>query len=159
MAQRMGKEEVIAFLCDGGYEFKMVEHEAVFTMEGMEALNLSFGEEVVKNLFMPEDKPANLKELRTKLEARPLRFASEEDLVQYLGLRGGAVSPFGVLNDEEALVQVVFDEELRTYKGLGVHPNDNTATLHVALGDMVRIVEEHGNAFRFVELSRPEPEE
>lgn len=172
MAQRMGKEEVVAFLRDGGYEFKMVEHEAVFTMEGMEALNLPFGEEVVKNLFlcddkkrnyylvvMPEDKPANLKELRTKLEARPLRFASEDDLVQYLGLRGGAVSPFGVLNDEEALVQVVFDEELRTYKGLGVHPNDNTATLYVALDDMVRIVEEHGNAFRFVELSRPEPEE
>ena len=64
-----------------------------------------------------------------------------------------------MLNDEEALVQVVFDEELRTYKGLGVHPNDNTATLYVALDDMVRIVEEHGNAFRFVELSRPEPEE
>ena len=172
MTQRMGKEEVIAFLHDGGCEFEIVEHEAVFTMEGMEALNLPFGEEVVKNLFlrddkrrnyylvvMPEDKPANLKELRTKLEARPLRFASEDDLAQYLGLRGGAVSPFGVLNDEDAAVQVVFDEELRGYRGLGVHPNDNTATLHVALGDMVRIVEEHGNAFRFVELSRPEPEE
>lgn len=172
MAQHWGKEEVIAFLRDGGYEFNMVEHEAVFTMEGMEALNLPFGDEVVKNLFlrddkkrnyylvvMPEDKPANLKELRTKLEARPLRFASEDDLAQYLGLRGGAVSPFGVLNGEESLVQVVFDEELRTYRGLGVHPNGNTATLHVALGDMVRIVEEHGNAFRFVELSRPEPEE
>lgn len=130
MAQRMGKEEVVAFLRDGGYEFKMVEHEAVFTMEGMEALNLPFGEEVVKNLFlrddkkrnyylvvMPEDKPANLKELRTKLEARPLRFASEDDLTQYLGLRGGAVSPFGVLNDEDAAVQVVFDEELRGYRG------------------------------------------
>ena len=33
MAQHWGKEEVIAFLRDGGYEFKMVEHEAVFTME------------------------------------------------------------------------------------------------------------------------------
>ena len=165
----MGKEEVVGFLRDGGYVFDMVEHEAVFTMEGMEALGLPFGDEVVKNLFlrddkkrnfylvvMPEDKPANLKELRTRLEARPLRFASEEDLQQYLGLRGGAVSPFGVLNDEEAVVQVVFDEELKGYDGLGVHPNDNTATLHVKLADMMEIVESHGNSLCFVELSRPE---
>lgn len=165
----MGKEEIVRFLREGGYVFDMVEHEAVFTMEGMEALELPFGDDVVKNLFlrddkkrnyylvvMPEDKPANLKELRARLEARPLRFASEDDLGQYLGLRGGAVSPFGVLNDEEAVVQVVFDEELRDYAGLGVHPNDNTATLHVKLADMVEIVEGHGNALRFVELPRPE---
>ena len=56
MTQRMGKEEVIAFLHDGGCEFEIVEHEAVFTMEGMEALNLPFGEEVVKNLFLRDDK-------------------------------------------------------------------------------------------------------
>ncbi|MDO4442859.1 MAG: prolyl-tRNA synthetase associated domain-containing protein [Slackia sp.] len=165
----MGKEEVIRFLKDGGYEFAMAEHEPVFTMEGMEALGLPFGEEVVKNLFlrddkkrnyylvvMPEDKPANLKELRSALEARPLRFASEEDLQTYLGLYAGAVSPFGVLNDEEATVQVVFDSELETYGGVGVHPNDNTATLHVKLPDLMSIIEAHGNPTRFVELSRPE---
>ena len=167
-----GKEEVCAYLDERGVAYDRVDHEAVFTMGAMDALELPFTNAVVKNLFlrddkkrnyylvvMPEDKPANLKELRTKLEARPLRFASEDDLTQYLGLRGGAVSPFGVLNDEDAAVQVVFDEELRGYRGLGVHPNDNTATLHVALDDMVRIIESHGNSMRFVELSRPEPEE
>lgn len=167
--ERMDKDDVVRFLREGGYEFDIVEHEAVFTMEGMEALGLPFAQDVVKNLFlrddkkrnyylvvMPEDKPANLKELRARLEARPLRFASEDDLHEYLGLRGGAVSPFGVLNDEQVAVQVVFDEELGGYAGLGVHPNDNTATLHVKLADMVKIIEDHGNALRFVELPRPE---
>ena len=109
-----GKEEVCAYLDERGVVYDRVDHEAVFTMEAMDALELPFAEAVVKNLFlrddkkrnyylvvMPEDKPANLKALRVALEARPLRFASEEDLHGILGLRGGAVSPFGVLNDEE----------------------------------------------------------
>lgn len=167
-----GKTEVQHYLDDHGVEYQMVEHEAVFTMEGMEALNLPFAAEVVKNLFlrddkkrayylvvMPEDKPANLKALRKLIESRPLRFASEEDLDAYLGLRGGAVSPFGILNNTDADVQVIFDEELRSYQGLGIHPNDNTATLHVPLPDVLAMVEEHGNSYCFVDLPRPETEE
>ena len=123
-----GKEEVCAYLDSRGVVYDRVDHEAVFTMEAMDALALPFANAVVKNLFlrddkkrnyylvvMPEDKPANLKALRTALGARPLRFASEEDLQGILGLRGGAVSPFGVLNDEEGKVQVVFDEVLRDW--------------------------------------------
>lgn len=166
---RYGKGEVVALLDERGCPYERVDHEAVFTMEGMARLQLPFAREVVKNLFlrddkkrayyvvvMPEDKPANLKELRRSLESRPLRFASEEDLDGILGLRSGAVTPFGVLNDEERRVTVVFDEELRDYAGLGVHPNDNTATLHVALEDLLAIVEEHGNPVRFVAMSWPE---
>lgn len=165
-----GKDEVVALLDERGVAYEKVEHEAVFTMEGMAALELPFAREVVKNLFlrddkkrayylvvMPEDKPANLKELRRSLESRPLRFASEDDLDAILGLRAGAVTPFGVLNDEERRVTVVFDEELREYAGLGVHPNDNTATLHVALGDLLAVIEEHGNPVTFVGMPWPEP--
>lgn len=164
-----GKAEVLEYLNGRGVQFEIVEHEAVFTMEGMAALNLPFADEVVKNLFvrddkkrnyylivMPEDKPANLKELRRLIEARPLRFASDEDLAAYLGITTGAVSPFGILNDEESKVQVILDEELRSYQGLGIHPNDNTATLHVNLSDVLAMFEDHGNAYQFVALPRPE---
>ena len=100
-----GKEKRCAYLDSRGVAYDRVDHEAVFTMEAMDALHLP-ANAVVKNLFlrddkkrncylvvMPEDKPANLKALRTALGARPLRFASEEDLQGILGLRGGAVSP------------------------------------------------------------------
>lgn len=159
----MGKTEVLAFLEEGGYAFELVEHEAVFTMEAMDALNLPFARDVVKNLFlrddkkrnyylvvMPEDKPANLKALRAALQARPLRFASEEDLEAHLGLRGGAVSPLGILNDEERTVQVIFDEDLKNYEGLGIHPIENTATIHISLDNVIDIVEKHGNVYQFV---------
>ena len=136
----MGKAEVLQYLDDQEVFYQKVEHEPVFTMEGMEQLNLPFAAEVVKNLFlrddkkrayylvvMPEDKPANLKALRAMLESRPLRFASADDLEAILGLRAGAVSPLGVLNDDERRVQVVLDKELCSYAGLGIHPNDNVA--------------------------------
>lgn len=166
-----GKAEVFEFLNQRGTAYDAVEHEAVFTMETMAALHLPFGDEIVKNLFlrddkkrnfylvvMPEDKPANLKALRKLIESRPLRFASPEDLEAKLGLIGGAVSPFGILNNQEADVQVYFDEELKSLKGIGVHPNDNTATLHIALQDMIDIISDHGNSVGFVDMPWPEPE-
>ena len=164
----MGKTEVLQYLDDQEVFYQKVEHEPVFTMEGMEQLNLPFASEVVKNLFlrddkkrayylvvMPEDKPANLKALRAMLESRPLRFASSDDLEAILGLRAGAVSPLGVLNDDERCVQVVLDEELRGYKGLGIHPNENTATLHVPLADVLALFDAHGTPYRFVPMERP----
>lgn len=163
-----GKPEVLAYLDEHSVEYRIAEHEAVFTMEEMEHLHLPFADEVVKNLFltddkkrnhylvvMPENKPANLKELRRLIESRPLRFASAEDLDTYLGLQAGSVTPFGILNDSEAHVQVVFDEELRTYHGLGIHPNDNTATLHIALADVLAMFDEKGTAYRFVAMGEP----
>ncbi len=166
MADVMGKQEVVALLNERGVAFDMVEHEAVYTMEGMDELQLPFAQEVVKNLFlrddkkrnyylvvMPEDKPANIKELRATLEARPLRFASEEDLAKYLGVIAGAVTPFGALNDPEGIVQVVFDEDLRSHSGLGVHPNDNTATLHVPLDAILAIYDEREIPYRFIPMS------
>lgn len=165
----MGKAEVLQHLDDQEVFYQKVEHEPVFTMEGMEQLNLPFAAEVVKNLFlrddkkrayylvvMPEDKPANLKALRAMLESRPLRFASADDLEAILGLRAGAVSPLGVLNDDERRVQVVLDKELCSYAGLGIHPNENTATLHVPLADVLALFDAHGTPYRFVPMECPE---
>ena len=165
-----GKEEVCAYLDERGVAYDRVDHEAVFTMGAMDALELPFANAVVKNLFlrddkkrnyylvvMPDDKPANLKALRAALGARPLRFASEEDLHGMLGLRGGAVSPFGVLNDEEGKVQVVFDEVLRDWPAVGVHPNDNTATLRVPLSDLLALFQDRAVPYRFVDMDAVKP--
>ena len=163
------KEAVCALLEEEGVPFTRQEHPAIFTMEEMEALHLPGEADIAKNLFlrddkkrayylvvMPEDKPANLKALRAMLESRPLRFASGDDLEAILGLRAGAVSPLGVLNDDERRVQVVLDEELRGYEGLGIHPNENTATLHVPLADVLALFDAHGTPYRFVPIERPE---
>ena len=45
----MGKTEVLQYLDDQGVSYQKVEHEPVFTMEGMEQLNMPFAAEVAKN--------------------------------------------------------------------------------------------------------------
>lgn len=47
-----GKEEVCAYLDERGVVYDRVDHEAVFTMEAMDALALPFADAVVKNLFL-----------------------------------------------------------------------------------------------------------
>ena len=43
-------------------------------------------------------------------------------------LTPGAVTPFGILNDSEHRVYFYLDREFMNDK-IGVHPNDNTATV------------------------------
>ena len=48
-----GKEEVCAYLDSRGVVYDRVDHEAVFTMEAMDALSLPFANVVVKKRPVP----------------------------------------------------------------------------------------------------------
>jgi len=54
------------------------------------------------------------------------------------------ITPFGLLNDEECKVKFYID---KNYAGqiMGIHPNENTATLWIGYDDVVKIVKNHGN--------------
>ena len=93
------------------------------------------------------------KEFRKANQTRPLSFASEEDLLKLLGLAAGSVTPLGVLNDEERKVTVFLDRDFFEESGLiGVHPNDNTATVWLKAEDLVRLIGEHGNRIHVVPI-------
>ena len=48
----------------------------------------------------------------------------------------GAVTPLGILNDEERKVKMFLDDYFLKGNGLiGVHPNDNTATVWMQAED------------------------
>lgn len=76
--------------------------------------------------------------------SRKLSFADEEDLNSLLGLAKGSVTPLGYMNDAAKKVKFVLDAE---FKGqtIGVHPNDNTATVWLAADDIVALIRKHGN--------------
>ena len=158
-----GKKEVKAFLEEKNIPFEWVEHKAVYTIEEMEELGLESMDEIAKNLFLRDqkgkrhfliviraDKQANLKELGEKLGIGKLSFASEERLEKYLGLKKGAVSPLGILNDENCAVEVFFDEDFVGMEKIGVHPNDNTASVYLKTEDLLGIIREHGNSLEIV---------
>jgi len=143
------------------YGFK--EHPAVYTIEEMD--NLGISEDVVKNLFLRDssgkrhflvvlskEKQANLKSISDKIGTSRLSFASEDRLQRYLNLSKGAVSPLGILNDAAHCVEVVFDKDLTDRQSIGVHPNDNTATVWMSFEALRGIVERNGNTIHFIEL-------
>ena len=69
------------------------------------------------------------------------------------GLTAGSVSPFGVLNDQGRRVEVFLDREFFDDPGMiGVHPNDNTATVWMRTEDWAAVIEGHGNKVEMVSV-------
>ena len=86
------------------------------------------------------------------MNSRPLSFASEDDLAKYLGLNKGSVTPFGVLNDSTCKVTVVLDEDILSFEQIGVHPNENTATVLLKPQDLEAIIKKHGNEILHIKI-------
>lgn len=155
----MNKQEIYAYLKSKGIFFEVTEHKAVFNMEELAEIDIPYPSADAKNLFVRDDKKRNyylitikgdkrvdLKKFRTEHQTKPLSFASPEDLAAILSLIPGAVTPLGVLNDTECKVKVYIDKDFLDEPGLiGVHPNDNTATVWVKTADLIHLIEEHGN--------------
>ena len=85
-------------------------------------------------------------EFKEDHNTRKLSFVSENDLMEILNLIPGSVSPFGLLNDKECKVKFFLDKAFTVNKAIvGIHPNDNTATVFVKANDLIDIIKEHGN--------------
>ena len=160
----MNKEELYQYLTSKNIPYEKTEHKAVYNMEELGELALPYPEWDAKNLFVRDDKKQNyylitvqgdkrvdLKEFRRQHGLRHLSFASPEDLSEIMELVPGAVSPFGILNDAEHRVHFYLDAAFRG-NPIGVHPNDNTATVWLQADALMQLVLEHGNEGKFVEF-------
>ena len=155
----MNKKEIYSFLKEKNIWHEITEHKAVYNMAELAEVPCPYPEADAKNLFVRDDKKqnyylitvkgekrVNLKAFRKAQGTRNLSFASAEDLLERLALIPGAVTPLGVLNDETRSVQVFLDQDFLQEPGLvGVHPNENTATVWLKTEDLIRIIREHGN--------------
>ena len=162
----MNKQEVYRFLEKKQIRYEVTEHPAVYNMQELEQVELPYPDRDAKNLFVRDDKRrnyylitvqgdkrVNLKEFRRKQGTKPLTFASPEELQQLLGLIPGAVTPFGLLNDTECKVHFYIDWDFWQGSGLiGVHPNDNTATIWLQAEELTALLREHGTAVDVVDL-------
>lgn len=152
------KKEIYALLEEKKIPCRIVEHEAVFTMEEMERAGIDRHGCICKNLFLrdakgkqhylvsvPDERHVDLKWLSAALGTSKLSFASAERLEKYLKMPQGSVSPLALLNDESESVIFAADETLSALPAVGVHPNGNTATVFLSFADLRSLIEEHGN--------------
>ena len=162
----MNKQQIYDYLNQENVWYEITEHEAVYNMAELSNIEIPYPEYDAKNLFVRDDKKrnyylitvkgdkqVNLKEFRKNNNTRPLSFASADDLMEIMGLIPGAVTPLGLLNDTECKVTLFLDNDFIGDLGLiGVHPNDNTATVWIKANDLVTLIQQHGNTVNFVRI-------
>ncbi len=159
------KEKVLKKLDELNIKYELVNHPPVYTIDAIENLKLNNHGHIVKNLFLKNsnnkkfylvmlkgDKKADLKSIKTQVNSTALSFASEDKLEKYLGLSKGAVTPLGIINDEEHLVNVILDEDLKNEKIIGVHPNVNTSTIFMSYADLIKFINTFGNEIFYVSI-------
>lgn len=155
------KNSIYALLNNKHIHFKYTEHRPVYSMEELDALEMPADAVICKNLFLrnsngkqhflltvPAATPIYLKQLASSR----LSLASAERLEKYLRLQSGLVSPFGLLNDTSKSVIFVSSKNLPPSAIIGIHPNDNTATVWLTFGDLLALLSELQVEVKLVEM-------
>ncbi|WP_337479143.1 prolyl-tRNA synthetase associated domain-containing protein [Phascolarctobacterium succinatutens] len=159
------KNDIYDLLNAKNIPFTCTEHRPVYSMEELDVLEIPADAIICKNLFLrnnngkqhflltiPGATPIDLKQIATSLGSSRLSFASAERLKKYLGLQSGLVSPFGLLNDTSKSVIFVSSKNLPPSAIIGIHPNDNTATVWLTFGDLLALLSELQVEVKLVEL-------
>ena len=159
-------DELLAFLESLGVAASTVEHPPLHTVEESQALRGEIPGGHVKNLFVKDKKsrlfllvlgeetPVDLKRVHERIGAQGrVSFGSAELLETVWGVKPGAVTPFGAINDTEGRVTVVLDAEMMRHERLNFHPLVNTRTTGLASADIVKFLRATGHEPVVVALS------
>ena len=159
------RTQVMAFLDELGIPYDVHEHPPVPTVE--EALPYwdAIDAAHCKNLFFRNHKgnkhylvildhrrKLNIRDLEQRLKQGKISFASPKRMERYLGVGGGSVSAFGIINDHEHHVHLFIDARLREAKRISFHPNENSATFVISFASFIKFLESCGNSYEFIAL-------
>lgn len=126
-----------------GVSYVVHTHPPVFTCEeaathcahipGIASKNLFLKDDAGRFflVILPDGKRLDMKGFRARIGAKALRFCSDDELREVLGLTPGSVSPFGLLNDTGRRAIVHIDAEVWSSPIVTFHPNINTETLEM----------------------------
>ena len=142
-------DELFSFLAGLGIKTETVSHPPLRTVADSQALRGQISGAHTKNLFLKdrkgahflvtldEDAVTDLKTIHTVIGAAgKVSFGNAEMLMQLLGVSPGAVTPFGLINDKDGRVKVIFDESLMANAVINAHPLNNEQTTSIARKDL-----------------------
>lgn len=150
---QMAHVKCIDLLKNHSIDFKLHQHVPVFTTSESEKIKHNIPGAHSKNLFL-KDKKKNyvlLSVLDTKtvdLNAFSksygkgrFSFTNDEDLLSFLGVIPGSVTPYGLLNDSINKVTFYLDQDFLKSDHVNFHPLRNDMTLNVSTNDFLRFCE------------------
>ncbi|OLS26830.1 MAG: Prolyl-tRNA editing protein ProX [Candidatus Heimdallarchaeota archaeon LC_3] len=158
-------EKVYTFLDKKNIKYKIHDHPPVFTVEEAKQLRKNIQGLHCKNLFLkdsrrkmfylvttPADKKIVLKDLCTMIGAKKLTMASSENLKEFLGVGPGSVSPLGLINDTNSIVNFIIDNDVLNADVVNFHPNDNSKSVEFDIENFKKIVSSLNNPVKILDL-------
>jgi Ala-tRNA(Pro) deacylase len=159
------RKQVLEILDKLNIEHEIHEHPPVPTVEEALPYWNRIDATHCKNLFfrnhkgnkhylviLRHDRQLNIRDLEQRLKQGKISFASPKRMEKYLGLSGGSVSVFGLINDIGNHVHLFLDEALKKAERISFHPNENTATLVISQSSFLAFLGWSGNSFEFIKL-------
>ena len=149
--------------------FQRHDHIPLHTVEESKAVQHAFlapedGGGHIKNLYLRDNKKRNylivseqdrkidLKSLPQKIDSGRLSFGSAERLMENLGVRPGAVTPFAMINGKDAGVKLYLDAALKDCELIYAHPLVNDRTVALTPSNLEKFFTEVGCEFQWVNL-------
>jgi len=157
--------DIDTFLHLHGISLEHHAHPAVMTCAEADLLVPRLPGARTKNLFLygkksrnhllvtvPSDSSVDLARLGELLGLGKLSLASSVSLAEHLGVSPGAVSLLALFNDKALSVEFVIDRSLWEASAVLAHPLENTATVVVPKGALVRFLAATGHIPRVINV-------
>ncbi len=154
---KAGQAELYDLFQRHGIAWKHNDHPPLHTVEESKELRGDLPGAHVKNMFLKDKKgqlwlvtcleyrKIRIRDLEKQVGATKASFGKPELLWEALGIRPGAVSPFGLINDPGHEVRVVLDQQMLEVDPINAHPLHNEATTTLGRDDFRRFFEITGH--------------
>jgi Ala-tRNA(Pro) deacylase len=160
-----GDTKLYNLLDELSIQYQYIEHPPAPTIQIAKQYWEKYDAKHCKNLFFRNhkgnrhflvlldcDQNMDIHSIEQLLKQGKLSFASQERLMNYLGLTPGSVTPFGLINDKEHHVHVFLDTTLQQAERLSFHPCINTASLIIQRNDLIRFLDYCQNPYEWISL-------
>ncbi len=161
------QDKVLNALTGLGIDYQLVQHPPVATMADLTAIGVKTGVPHVKNLFLSNrqktrfyllllrgDQAFRTAVVSKQLQVARLSFADPDALMALLQTEPGAVSPLGLLFDQNRQVELVLEKSLEQDERFCFHPCVNTASLLMTREAFLQVFLQHtGHRPRWISLN------
>jgi Ala-tRNA(Pro) deacylase len=162
-------DHLVSFLKSLGIGVDSTDHPPLRTVEEARALRGKIPGGHTKNLFLKDKKDSlfllvaledaiiDLKRVHTLIGGHGrLSFGSAELLEAVWGVKPGAVTPFGAINDETGRVTVVLERAMMSVARLNFHPLINTRTIGLSNAALIQFLRSTGHEPKIVGFAMAE---
>ncbi len=136
-----------------GIDYTRIESDPGITMDDCLNIDKAFGIDTVKTILLTNRqknrfwlyvtharKPFITKEFGASLQIPRVSFADEELMMQLLGTRHGAATPFGLLREEASEVTFVMDKDVAAREKIVITDGDPCGFIAISNLDLFRLL-------------------